>query len=182
MRKGEKPAMSPTQVKRNRVGPIGMLALVVISVLLSMVSTDAQETVDPREARGADVDLASMKFSEVVRWRYTTQLRIGERSGSQAGSRMFLPLNSVGFGIPLDARGLEVKGQQPPQGGRERSMRRKVLGGIVGGVGGFFGGLFLGAAIEGDRCDCDDPGLVGALIGAPVGAAAGGILGYKFLF
>jgi hypothetical protein len=63
-----------------------------------------------------------------------------------------------------------------------RSIRRKILGGVVGGLGGFFGGMFLGAAIEGDRCDCDDPGLVGALIGAPVGAAAGGILGYKFLF
>jgi hypothetical protein len=42
--------------------------------------------------------------------------------------------------------------------------------------------MFLGAAIEGDRCDCDDPGLVGALIGAPIGGAAGGILGYRFLF
>jgi hypothetical protein len=57
-----------------------------------------------------------------------------------------------------------------------------VLGAVVGGVGGFFGGLFLGAAIEGDGCNCDDPGLKGALIGAPVGAGAGAILGYKFLF
>jgi hypothetical protein len=55
-----------------------------------------------------------------------------------------------------------------------------VIGTIVGGVGGFFGGGILGAAIEGDRCNCDDPGLVGALIGAPTGAAVGAILGYKF--
>jgi hypothetical protein len=61
-------------------------------------------------------------------------------------------------------------------------VRRKVFGAIAGGVGGFFAGGFLGAAIEGDRCHCDDPGLMGALIGAPVGAAAGSILGYKFLF
>ena len=64
----------------------------------------------------------------------------------------------------------------------QRSVRRKVLGAIVGGVGGFFGGGFLGAAIEGDRCNCDDPGLLGFLIGAPVGAGVGSILGYKFLF
>jgi hypothetical protein len=64
--------------------------------------------------------------------------------------------------------------------GRQRSTTRKVIGTIVGGVGGFFGGGFLGAAIEGDRCDCDDPGFVGFLIGAPTGAAVGAILGYKF--
>jgi len=46
----------------------------------------------------------------------------------------------------------------------------------IGAVGGFFAGAFLGAAIEGDRCNCDDPGLLGAVIGAPVGAATGGIL------
>ena len=63
---------------------------------------------------------------------------------------------------------------------RQRSTTRKVIGTIVGGVGGFFGGGFLGAAIEGDRCDCDDPGFVGFLIGAPTGAAVGAILGYKF--
>ena len=41
-------------------------------------------------------------------------------------------------------------------------------------------GAQLGAFIEGDRCHCDDPGLKGALIGAPVGAVTGGILGAKF--
>jgi hypothetical protein len=180
--KGEKLAMGATRVKGNSARPIGVLATVVGLVLLSMVCAYAQETVEPQEGPAADVHLASMKLSEVVRWRYTTPVRIRERSRSQAGSRIVLPLNPVGFGILLDTRGLGVNSQQPPQGGRARSTRRRVLGGIVGGVGGFFGGMFLGAAIEGDRCDCDDPGLVGALIGAPVGAAAGGILGYKFLF
>jgi hypothetical protein len=66
--------------------------------------------------------------------------------------------------------------------GNKRSVRRKVLGAIVGATAGLFAGGYLGAIIEGDRCDCDDPGLVGALIGAPVGTVAGGILGYKFLF
>lgn len=60
---------------------------------------------------------------------------------------------------------------------RQRSIGRKVLGGVIGAVGGFFAGGFLGAAIEGDGCHCDDPGLKGFLIGAPVGAVTGGILG-----
>jgi hypothetical protein len=147
-----------------------------------MVCAYAQEAVEPQEGPAADVQLVSTKFSEVVRWRYMTPVRIREKSRSQAGSRIFLPLDTAGSGIPLDTRALGVNRQQPPQAGRARSIRRKILGGIVGGVGGFFGGMFLGAAIEGDRCDCDDPGLVGALIGAPAGAVAGGILGYKFLF
>ena len=64
--------------------------------------------------------------------------------------------------------------------GQKRSVGRRVLGGAIGATGGFFGGGYLGAAIEGDRCNCDDPGLMGALIGAPVGAVIGGILGALF--
>jgi hypothetical protein len=75
-----------------------------------------------------------------------------------------------------------MNGQRPPLASRERSTRQKVFGAIVGGVSGFFGGMFLGAAIEGDRCNCDDPGLLGALIGSPVGGVAGAVLGYKVLF
>jgi hypothetical protein len=86
------------------------------------------------------------------------------------------------FSLPADARLQEPVARQTQSGSRPRSVRRKVFGAIAGGVGGFFAGGFLGAAIEGDRCHCDDPGLMGALIGAPVGAAAGSILGYKFLF
>jgi hypothetical protein len=82
--------------------------------------------------------------------------------------------------FPLDTGG--VANRQPSPPGRERSIQRKILGGIVGSVAGLFAGGYLGAAIEGDRCHCDDPGLVGALIGAPVGSVAGGILGYNFLF
>ena len=70
--------------------------------------------------------------------------------------------------------------RQAPAPARSRSVGRKILGGVLGGVGGFFAGGYLGAAIEGDRCECDDPGLVGSLIGAPVGATVGAILGYKF--
>ena len=68
---------------------------------------------------------------------------------------------------------------QVSSGGKGQSVGRKVLGGVVGAVGGFFLGGTLGAAIEGNSCACDDPGLKGWLIGAPVGAVAGGIVGVK---
>ena len=62
---------------------------------------------------------------------------------------------------------------------RERSMGRKVAGGLVGAVGGFFAGAFIGAQFTKD-CRCDDPGLMGAIYGAPIGAIAGAIIGAKF--
>lgn len=71
-------------------------------------------------------------------------------------------------------------GVQPSQP-RTRSTTRKVLGGVAGGVGGFFLGGYLGAKIEGDSCDCDDPGFKGFLIGLPIGAGVGAFLGAKFL-
>jgi hypothetical protein len=69
---------------------------------------------------------------------------------------------------------------QTAASGRKRSVTRRVIGGAIGATGGLFAGGFLGAVIEGDRCNCDDPGLQGALIGAPVGAVTGGILGALF--
>jgi hypothetical protein len=64
--------------------------------------------------------------------------------------------------------------------GSRRSVARRTLGGAIGATAGLFAGGELGAAIEGDICHCDDPGLKGALIGAPVGAVTGGILGALF--
>ena len=63
-----------------------------------------------------------------------------------------------------------------------RSVKKRILGGIVGATAGLFAGGYIGAAIEGDRCHCDDQGLTGALIGAPIGTVAGGILGALYLF
>ena len=51
---------------------------------------------------------------------------------------------------------------------------------ILGALGGLVAGAYLGAKIEGHSCACDDPGLKGAMIGAPLGAAAGGILAAEF--
>jgi hypothetical protein len=81
-----------------------------------------------------------------------------------------------------DAHRARMNVAQQPVATRRRGVGRMILGGVVGGVGGFFAGGYLGAAIEGDDCGCDDPGLKGALIGAPIGAAAGAILGARFLF
>ena len=64
----------------------------------------------------------------------------------------------------------------------KRSKTKIILGAIVGATGGLFAGGYVGAWIEGDRCHCDDQGLMGALIGAPIGAVVGGILGGFFLF
>ena len=69
---------------------------------------------------------------------------------------------------------LPAPAPSPP---KRRSAGRKIGFGILGAAGGFVGGAYLGAAIEGDSCNCDDPGLGGAIIGAPIGAILGAIAG-----
>jgi hypothetical protein len=107
------------------------------------------------------------------------------------GTGQFRPRPFLAVDVPLSRASVSARTATPWQGPasvpqasaprKQRSTKRKVFGAIVGATGGFFIGGYLGAAIEGD-CNCDDPGLKGAVIGAPIGAAAGGILGYKFLF
>ena len=90
-------------------------------------------------------------------------------------------------GAPPESTGVALAQQPPaypgaqPSQPRKRSVTRKVLGGVAGGVGGFFLGGYLGAKIEGDSCNCDDPGFKGFLIGLPIGAGVGAFLGAKFL-
>lgn len=95
-----------------------------------------------------------------------------------------LSLEGAFAGIPLSVQGAVPAPQTRPEvpSERRKSPWRHVAGASVGALGGFFGGGYLGAAIEGDRCNCDDPGLKGAVIGAPIGAVVGGILGGFFLF
>ena len=83
---------------------------------------------------------------------------------------------------PAPQPGVAAAAQSSPGNRAQRSWPRRLIGGLVGGAGGFFLGGYLGASIEGDSCDCDDPGLKGALIGAPIGAVVGGVLGALFLF
>jgi hypothetical protein len=67
-------------------------------------------------------------------------------------------------------------------GSKAARVWKRIAGGAVGGVGGLFAGGYLGARLEGDRCNCDDPGLMGALVGAPIGAVVGAVLGAIYLF
>jgi hypothetical protein len=170
--------MSPVRLMRTGSTRLHARAAVALLVLMSVVRTSAQQAASPDLPQRAerhhswDVLLAGGTLQRNAMSKYD---RIDLRQRPfQAG--MFEPLGKPGARPWIAATG------QQPQAVRERSTRRKVFGAIVGGAGGFFGGFFLGAAIEGDRCNCDDPGFVGALIGAPVGAAAGSILGYKLLF
>jgi len=66
------------------------------------------------------------------------------------------------------------------RGAGARVTRSKTARVVLGALGGFVVGAYLGAKIEGHSCACDDPGLKGAMIGAPIGAAAGGILAAEF--
>jgi hypothetical protein len=63
--------------------------------------------------------------------------------------------------------------------GRRRSTAHKALNVAIVATAGFFLGGYLGAAIEGNRCACDDPGMLGAMIGAPLGAVAGAVVSVK---
>ena len=139
-----------------------------VRVLLAAAATAMVFLAAPGAARAQEVDvsgtlLAAARSDETV--EHGNIRRSAATFDYMGGTAPFR------FGAPAF--------QTASQGSR-RSVGRKVLGGAIGGVGGFFGGGFLGAAIEGDRCDCDDPGLLGFLIGAPVGAAVGAILGVKF--
>jgi hypothetical protein len=113
--------------------------------------------------------------------------RVRERSATEP--RLMLNPELVLTALPARVDALSAAAASPAQSAepstaqREpRSKARAIAGGAVGAVAGFFGGGFLGAAIEGDRCNCDDPGLMGFIIGAPIGTAAGAILGTLFLF
>lgn len=125
----------------------------------------------------------------------TQDSKVAVASGASVGSVSFM--QNVNF-PPFTLRA--IKGETPAlrlaillgrfsqpsrsnrSGPHARSKKRIIAGAIAGGVGGFFGGGFLGAHIEGDRCNCDDPGVRGFLIGAPIGAVAGSVLGARFLF
>jgi hypothetical protein len=69
---------------------------------------------------------------------------------------------------------------QPASSRRSSKVARATLVALAA-VGGFFGGGILGAAIENTYtpCHCDDPGLQGAVIGAPIGAISAGIVAFR---
>jgi hypothetical protein len=174
-----------------RVQFAGVVVAVVASVLAPTSRVHAQTPGDPVTARSGWVNLPG-----------SGQLWGGLREGAQSlwlgprhpaerttlsGTNMRHPRGALRYGDMVVSRKQLVPAFPATSGGapagsrgRRRSIGRKVIGGVIGAVGGFFAGGFLGAAIEGDRCDCDDPGLQGFVIGAPVGAVTAGILGVKY--
>ena len=141
----------------NRLQYLAVIALGLWTAF-APAAADAQEA-----ARVRDLSRAAHPLSTVPEVPYTIQQRPAW-------------LTSARFPAGADAAGVP-RAQDPGSPRSERGAGRKVFGALVGAAAGFFAGGYLGAAIEGDRCHCDDPGLKGALIGMPVGAAAGGILG-----
>src|SRR5262245_31181102 len=61
----------------------------------------------------------------------------------------------------------KAQGATPPA--KKNRTANKVAAGVAGALGGWFGGAAIGAFLD-RNCGCDDPGLAGAMIGAPIGA------------
>ena len=90
------------------------------------------------------------------------------------------PLVIPEAGAPLERAAVSRPARQGSYGRVTSTAEKRwrgVLGAALGAFGGLYAGGYIGAAIEGDSCRCDDPGLKGALIGAPIGAIVGGIAG-----
>jgi len=102
--------------------------------------------------------------------------------------RLILPSASVRT-LPSDLPAIahetaslpRVLDQPAPVGRSSKATRAAIV--ALAAVGGFFGGMYAGAFLENAvaPCGCDDPGLKGALIGAPVGAITAGVLTFRFL-
>jgi hypothetical protein len=168
--------MINSQRRRNPLNRFkDLLAAVAIFVMLSMATAHAQAVENPAPLEGSTAEVV-VHAAEVARGS-SAQFLVKPWVADNVRPSLVLFSNRVAMGWDPQPK----PGPQTPTVSKQRSIRRKVLGAIVGATGGFFAGGYLGATIEGD-CDCDDPGLKGAVIGAPIGAVTGGILGYKFLF
>ena len=145
---------------------ITIASLGIISV--GGVAGHAQVTQGSKVVVAPEASVESVRFMQSVDFAPFTLRAV--KGGTPALRRV----------IPLDLFSQASRSNR--SGAPARSKKRIIAGAIAGGVGGFFGGGFLNAHIEGDRCNCDDPGVRGFLIGAPIGAVAGSLLGAKFLF
>jgi hypothetical protein len=148
--------------------PVAVTIACVGIISAGGVTGHAQVTQDSKVAVAPRVSVESVSFMQNVDFVPITLRAV---KGGTPALRLAIPLGR--FSQPFRSN---------RSGAHARSKKRIIAGAIIGGVGGFFGGGFLGAHIEGDRCNCDDPGVRGFLIGAPIGAVAGGIAGAKFLF
>jgi hypothetical protein len=142
-----------------------MTSLLIIGLLVTPAAVEARPSIENHQI--AANSIRSLLAPNAFRSDIATRLKLDFRPAPGSFS------NFTRNGSP----------EQSPSSAafqtRKRSTARKIVGAAVGAFGGFFLGGYAGAAIEGDRCHCDDPGLQGFLIGAPIGAVAGGILGAK---
>jgi hypothetical protein len=163
---------------------VGVVVAIVASALLSVGNANAQASGDSVAAPSTHGRLpGSVEFLRTVRGSEEPVRWATLRARSWPGTTLGRDLR--GSPGSFDDRGTVVS-QRPrvptfaaSPAGRHRSTGRKVLGGVIGAVGGFFAGAYVGAAIEGQGCGCDDPGLKGAMIGAPIGTVAGAVLGVR---
>ena len=139
---------------------VGSGVAIIAAVLLSGIDAHAQATGEAAAAMPTSVKLSGF-----------TQSAWSARGGEDR-ARWAAPGSPTWEPQPNPAASVT---------GGHRSASRKVLGGVIGAVAGFFAGFYLGAAIEGQGCGCDDPGLRGGMIGAPIGTAFGAVLGVKLL-
>ena len=137
------------------------IAAAAAVVLLIAGAASAQD--DGREIERAAVHKFSVNDAELPRAVALTNYQAGSIRRS---------LERLDYGSLITVDTLQPVAQR-------KSVGRRIVGGALGGVGGFFAGGYLGAKIDG-RCDCDDPGFKGFLIGAPIGTVIGAILGAKF--
>jgi len=163
---------------------VGACVAVVSAILLGESYANAQVRDDSMALPSARVTLPE-----------SVQLQNVPRGGGQP-VRFAVPGTSAGLGttqginLPRSPGSFDyagrvasqktvVHGRATPTAGGRRSTNNKTLKVVIVATAGFFLGGYLGAAIEGNSCHCDDPGMVGAMIGAPIGAAAGAVLGVK---
>lgn len=138
----------------------GVVVAIVASVLLSGSYANAQ-------VGGDVVPLPSTSITRPDATPVASMARGGGLPGQWAALATMSPQRTL------------VPGRAASIAGRRRSTGNKTLAVMIVATTGFFVGGYLGAAIEGQRCACDDPGMLGAMIGAPIGAAAGALMGVK---
>lgn len=163
---------------------VGACVVAVTAMLLSESYANAQASDDSVALPSTRVTLpdsvqlqnGAPEGEQPVRWavlgtsaglRTTPRINLGRSPGSFDSADRVTPQRTL------------VLGRATTTAGRRRSTNNKTLHVVIVATAGFFLGGYLGAAIEGNRCACDDPGLLGFMIGAPIGAAAGAVVGVK---
>ena len=157
---------------------------VIASVLLAGADANAQAGSDSVALPSSCATLPGAVHSPAiprggVQPLQRSALRISTALGANSGEELRRSSVSFGDAAPAVLRTTGAPARSARLTGGHRAGSRKLVGGLIGATAGFFAGAYLGAAIEGQGCACDDPGLKGAMIGAPIGTVVGAVLGVK---